>query len=146
MFRLDIGCSDCNTNRLNQVVDRIWEAWNCIENGSSKDEEIFFLANYYDCYDIAVDIVFYWNGNNTEKIKEYLDKNPNLLIAVICYPESLDDNKFPFLYKGCGWKYISDGGFYILEKVNHTEWITTFIAVDDEDALKDGNSLRKMLQ
>lgn len=144
MFRLDFSCQECNVNRLNQVIDRIEDAWNCLENGSSKDEDRFFQTNYYNCYDIAVDIVFYWNGNNTEEIKKYLDKNPDLLIAVICYPESLDDDKFPFLYKEYGWKSIINGGFYINDKVNYTEWTTTFIAVDDDYKLMKGNRLRQI--
>jgi hypothetical protein len=153
MFRLDFSCKDCNVNRLNQVIDRIETAWNCIENGSNKDEDEFFELNGYTCETVVVNTIIYWNGHNTVEIQHYIDSNfqeEKELIAIVDHPEFKDEgyeyiDSYPLVAPwGYRWKYIFNGDFRVLVRHAVTNWTTIFVVVDNDCELPEGSSLREI--
>lgn len=144
MFKLDFSCQECNPNRLEQVIDYIKKAWECEENDRYCDE----FNSYYNSESIAVDTVFYWNGKNQKEIQNYIDKNnktKNELIAIINHPEAEYDEYFPFSpYTGYCWKNICCGGFWIMEYDRSTQWITSFVVVENDSVIPKGNILRHL--
>lgn len=91
---IDPSCQKCHSNRLKKIIDEIFDAWDCV------DKDIFpekFLG-YADPKSIAVDFLFYWDGEDTEyaRIQDFLDTGKYDYVGIILYPDFyfLESNMF----------------------------------------------------
>jgi hypothetical protein len=83
-INIDRSCQKCGSNRLKQIEHEIQLAWNCIDEGITSEH---FLG-YADPAFIAVDVLFYWDGSDTEyaRIQDFLDTGKYDYVGIILYP------------------------------------------------------------
>lgn len=83
-IKIDRSCKKCHPNALNQIINVIQSAWDCVE----KDIFCSEFLGYGDPEFVAVDALFYWDGSDTEyaKIQDFLDRSEYDFVGIILYP------------------------------------------------------------